>query len=80
MFIRVIMLLILLVLAGFASAEDWITIYNDDLSLVRSNFELDLKQGRQEYNYDDITSRISSESVIVKSLNGGVQVADQNYE
>ena len=75
-----IILISLLMLASPAFAEDWITIYNDDLSLVRSNFELDLKQGRQEYNYDDITSRISSESVIVKSLNGGVQVAEQNYE
>ena len=80
MFIRVIMLLILLVLAGFASAEDWITIYNDDLSLVRSNFELELKAGRQEYNFDNITSRIEAPSVIVHSLSGGVRVAEQNYE
>jgi hypothetical protein len=69
-----------LMLASFAFAEDWITIYNDDLSLVRSNFELDLRHGRQEYNYDDITSRISSPSVIVQSLNGQVRVAEQNYE
>lgn len=75
-----IILITLLMLASLAYAEDWITIYNDDLSLVRSNFELDLKQGRQEYNYTDITSRIASESVIVKSLNGAVQVAEQNYE
>lgn len=75
-----IILITLLMLVSLAYAEDWITIYNDDLSLVRSNFELDLKQGRQEYNYTDITSRIASESVIVKSLNGAVQVAEQNYE
>ncbi|PKN71859.1 MAG: DUF4139 domain-containing protein [Candidatus Cloacimonetes bacterium HGW-Cloacimonetes-3] len=58
-------------------AEDWITIYNDDLSLVRSRFELNLENGRQEYNFDDITSRIKPESVIVT---GGIRVAEQNYE
>lgn len=61
-----------------AFAEDWITIYNDDLSLVRSKFELDLKEGRQDYNFDDITSRIMPASVIVTG--GGIRVAEQNYE
>ncbi|MCB5253237.1 MAG: DUF4139 domain-containing protein [Candidatus Cloacimonadaceae bacterium] len=59
-------------------AEDWITIYNDDLSLVRSRFTLELKQGRQNYNFDDITSRIMPNSVIVKG--SGIRVAEQNYE
>ena len=72
--------LAVLILSGLAWAEDWLTIYNDDLSLVRSNFGLELKQGRQEYNFADITSRIESESVIVQSLKGGVRVAEQNYE
>ncbi|HNT52054.1 MAG TPA: DUF4139 domain-containing protein, partial [Candidatus Syntrophosphaera sp.] len=76
----ILLTLALLLLAGLAAAEDWITIYNDDLSLVRSNFELELSPGRQEYNFDDITSRIESESVIVHSLKGGVRVAEQNYE
>jgi len=59
-------------------AEEWITIYNDDLSLVRSRFELDLQNGRQEYNFDDITNRINPASVIVTG--GGIRVAEQNYE
>ena len=58
-------------------AEDWITIYNDNLSLVRSRFELELKEGRQEYNFSDI-SRINPASVIVTG--GGIRVAEQNYE
>lgn len=61
-----------------ALAEDWITIYNDDLSLVRSKFELQLASGRQDYNYSDITSRIIPASVIVTG--GGIRVAEQNYE
>jgi hypothetical protein len=61
-------------------AEDWITIYNDDLSLVRSQMDLELQEGRQEYNYSDITSRINAASVIVSSLNNQIRVAEQNYE
>ncbi len=72
--IALILSLVLLPLA----AEDWITIYNDDLSLVRSQFELELEAGRQEYNFDDITSRIEPASVIVTG--GGIRVAEQNYE
>nr|MDK2850198.1 hypothetical protein [Candidatus Cloacimonadota bacterium] len=59
-------------------AEDWITIYNDDLSLIRSQIELDLVKGRQKYNFDDITSRIYPASVIVQG--DGIRVAEQNYE
>ncbi len=61
-------------------AEDWLTIYNDDLSLVRSKFELKLTEGRQEVNFDDITSRISPASVIVTPEKGDLKVAEQNYE
>ena len=59
-------------------AQDWITIYNDDLSLIRSSFDLDLVQGHQEYNFDDITSRIFPESVIIKG--SAIRIAEQNYE
>lgn len=77
---KLTLLTIALLLAGLAFAEDWITIYNDDLSLVRSNFDLTLKQGRQDHEFSDITSRIEAESVIVHSLKGGVRIAEQNYE
>lgn len=59
-------------------AEDWLTIYNDDLSLIRSKFTLDLPAGKSNYNYDDITSRIEPASVVVRG--SGVRVAEQNYE
>jgi len=71
---------LLLVLAAPLAAEDWLTIYNDDLSLVRSRFELDLKAGKQDYNFDDITVRIMPSSVIVTSTMDGFAVAEQNYE
>ena len=77
---QILIMALILLLASFVQAEDWLTIYNDDLSLVRSNFELELKQGRQDYNYTDITSRIEAPSVIVLSQDGTVRVAEQNYE
>lgn len=73
-------IILILLMASFVWAEDWLTIYNDDLSLVRSNFELELKQGKQDYNYTDITSRIEAPSVIVLSRDGSVRVTEQNYE
>jgi len=59
-------------------AEDWLTIYNNDLSLVRNRFELELVEGRQDINYSDITSRIDPASVIVTG--NGIRIAEQNYE
>ncbi|MEN6445840.1 MAG: DUF4139 domain-containing protein [Candidatus Cloacimonas sp.] len=59
-------------------AEDWLTIYNNDLSLVRSSFNLELKENRQDINFNDITSRIDPTSVIVSG--GGIRIAEQNYE
>ncbi|NLM89778.1 MAG: DUF4139 domain-containing protein, partial [Candidatus Cloacimonetes bacterium] len=49
--------IILLLFALPLLAEDWLTIYNNDLSLVRSRFELELENGRQDINFSDITSR-----------------------
>ena len=75
-----LLLLASLMVTGALMGADWITIYNDDLSMVRSTFNLELQEGRQEYNYSDITSRIEPASVIVTSENGQVRVAEQNYE
>jgi len=72
--------ILLLLICSLLLAEDWLTIYNDDLSLVRSTFEIELEAGRQEYNFDMITSRIQPSSVIVSSKLPGFKVAEQNYE
>jgi hypothetical protein len=71
---------ILILCSAGLCAKDWLTVYNDDLALVRSQFDLSLDKGSQYYNFDQITSRISTESVIVKSMKDAVAVAEQNYE
>lgn len=74
-------ILLLVVLAVVSvSAKDWLTVYNDDLALVRSQFDLQLEKGTQYYNFEEITSRIRTESVVVKSMTDAVVVAEQNYE
>jgi hypothetical protein len=77
---KLLVSILLLLISTMLLAEDWLTIYNDDLSLVRSTFEIDLQAGRQEYNFDQITSRIQPSSVIVSSKIPGFKVAEQNYE
>ena len=77
---KILVSILLLLIGTMLLAEDWLTIYNDDLSLVRSTFDLDLQAGRQEYNFDMITSRIQPSSVIVSSKLPGFKVAEQNYE
>ena len=77
---KIILSILLLLIGTMLLAEDWLTIYNDDLSLVRSTFDIDLQAGRQEYNFDQITSRIQPSSVIVTSKIPGFKVAEQNYE
>lgn len=59
---------------------EWLTIYNEDLALVRSQFNLPLEKGSQYYNFDNITSRLNTASVIVKSTTEPVIIAEQNYE
>lgn len=76
---RILLITLLLITSTLPLlAEEWITIYNDDLSLIRSKFELNLPAGRTKYNFDDITSRIIPASVIVSGH--GIRVAEQNYE
>ena len=76
--LRILLLLSLMI--SVLGATDWITIYNDDLSLVRSQFELELERGRQDYNFSDITARINAASVIVSSPENQIRIAEQNYE
>jgi len=79
---KLIPLLTIIILTSAVScfAKDWLTVYNDDLALVRSQFDLKLDKGAQFYNFDQIPSQIKTESVIVKPLKGRVTVAEQNYE
>jgi hypothetical protein len=55
-----------------------VTIYNNDLALVREERNLSLRKGLQEYAYDGVTARIDATSVRFSAP--GVDVLEQNFE
>jgi hypothetical protein len=59
-----------------------ITIYNDNLGLVRETRMLALAAGRNEVRYMDVASQINPRTVHIISLTNpqGLQVLEQNYE
>lgn len=68
-------------LASFLQATD-ITIYNDDLALVKEVRSIALKKGLQEYSWTDIPSQIDATSLHFKGLGeaASVKVLEQNFE
>ena len=76
----ILVIVILVCNISQVNSKDWLTVYNDDLALVRSQFDLNLDKGSQFYNFDQITSRIKTESVVVKAMKDPVIVAEQNFE
>ena len=71
---------VLLCLPILLLAADQVTIYNDNFALVRTSLEIKLEKGLQSYLMDDIPSTIEARSVILKPLNGKIEVYSQNYE
>jgi len=55
-----------------------ITIYNENLALVRQIRMLSLEQGVQDFSYDGVAAKIDPTSVHFKAP--GVTVIEQNYE
>lgn len=60
----------------------YLTIYNDDLALVRDIRTVSIPVGRSLLSFTDIPSRIDATSVILRSLTeeGSIRVLEQNYE
>ena len=52
-----------------------LTIYNNDLALVRESRKMTLKNGAQEVRYADVASRIDPTSLHIKSLTDPDKVA-----
>jgi len=59
---------------------DQVTIYNDNFALIRTNLEIKLEKGIQDYYHQDIPSTIEPVSVIIKPLSGKLNIFSQNYE
>jgi hypothetical protein len=75
-------LFVSLVLAGSAAAREvQITVYNDDLGLVRDVRDVELPAGAGDLSVTDVAARIDPTSVHLQSLtrDGGITVLEQNY-
>ena len=58
-----------------------LTIYNHDFAVVRQGLSLDLQPGVNEVKFEDATTRLEPDSVILRDLNGhrALQILEQNY-
>lgn len=71
---------------GEASAREgrklYLTIYNDNLALIRDIRTLPIEAGRSSLSFTDIPSRIDATSVSLRSLTeeGSIRILEQNYE
>jgi hypothetical protein len=72
-----------LLTSAFAKAEDVaVTVYNNNLGLVKDNRKLELKQGVQEFRFKDVAAQIDPTSVHFKTPKQpqDVSILEQNYE
>ncbi len=57
-----------------------ITVYNGNFGLVREIRRLRLGRGRVALEFSDVAALIQPETVFIRSLDGGFQVLEQNYQ
>ncbi len=71
----------LMIAAGSSAREVQLTVYNNDLGLVRDVRDLDLEAGRASVRVADVAAQIDPTSVHLKSLSRdeGITVVEQNY-
>jgi len=76
-----------LLVAAFAAGPSWaaaasrdlkLTVYNQDLGLVRDTRTFELRAGRNEVRVADVAARLDPTSVLLSGK--GLQVAEQNFE
>ena len=62
-------------------ADPALTIYNQNFAVVRDTLPLDLKEGVNQVNYDNTTTHLEPDSVILRDPTGKVQlqILEQNY-
>ena len=83
---------VLAVSGGLVCASGWaqqhqasgpaLTIYNQDLAVVRTTVDLNLKPGNNEVTTTKVTSQLEPDSVVLRDRAGRnpVQIEEQNYD
>lgn len=57
-----------------------VTIYNEDLALVKDQRKVKLKQGLNNLALRDVSAQIRPETALLRSLNGSLSVLEQNFD
>jgi hypothetical protein len=57
-----------------------VTIYNNDLALIRDQRRIDLKTGENELAFIDVSGGIRPETALLTAQGGGLQVTEQNFD
>lgn len=66
---------------GLAPNETQVTVYNQDLALIKESREIDLTEGYNQVKYQDVPTKINPSSVIFKDMtNQDTEVLEQTYE
>ena len=77
---NIILILVCVCLFCGLNANDYLTIYNRNQALYRSEIELDLKRGVHFYSFENIPTGIITESVIFIPRDRNISLFSQNYE
>lgn len=78
-----ILVIVLLVSAGFLQAdENFVTVYNDNLALVKQVRTMEINRGNLPLRFTDVAAQLIPTSVHLRSLSGNknFQVLEQNFE
>src|SRR5882724_10499423 len=70
-------LLAALILAASAHANVALTVYNQDLAVVREERVFDLREGQQSVKYQGVASRLDATSVHLEG--DGIHLLEQDY-
>ncbi len=81
--VKGIIIMLLLLSAAVVFANDMaVTIYNDNLALVRDSRNVSLEKGVKPFRFTNVASQIDATSVHFKAVSGNnsVNMLEQNYE
>jgi hypothetical protein len=72
--------LLALTAAAAADSQTMLTVYNQDLALVRQVRTIPVSEGDFAFRFEDVTARIDATSVALETLSGPpLQILEQNY-
>ncbi len=57
-----------------------VTIYNQDLALIRDSRTIDLQAGENDIAFIDVSAGIRPETALLTAANGGLTVTEQNFD